>query len=192
MNRLIPNDVDYCLAFSRSGSSFSFQYEDGNTGGFFPAPFPVDDSLLGNLCRIDWDGFRADALKAGGVFSELESDALDRPVNIPSTADAQREHEKELEEFVKDEGCVEAPFAILAFRDSFGPEFERTVCRTRGDLIRNLADLCTCGYDIISILCEGGAFEVDQIESLKREAIDGLGPISKALAEGRLGGNERD
>ena len=57
---------------------------------------------------------------------------------------------------------------------------------TRDEFISDLASALTCHYRVLGVYYQGHRLPDVEIEAFKKEAVDGLGPISRARADGRI------
>lgn len=188
--REIPNDVNFFVGLGENGIGGQLIYEDGSrdeaSHGF---PFPFDERFFDNLAQIDWDSFRGKSIGMTNVFDHMLDESEGLLANIPSTHDAQRDHLGEYQEFLKKAKDENWQFAFLAFRDSHGVDELDSGCFDERDrLVYEVADLMTCSYKIVGLIVDGAPLTASEAEVLKAEAVEGLGPISRALAENRMAG----
>jgi hypothetical protein len=183
----IPTDFTFLVGFEFAGVRLTIEYADGNVtstagGGFFTSR----KSMLRQLRRIDWGNRRTEILKQTSLFDDLVDEASDRPVCIPSSEVAAIKWAAWLTEVI---GLVQKmqplpAFSLIVARDDagLGPEhFE-----TRGEVVFTIADRMTTHCDIVGVLEGGIPWSFSEIEAAKLEAVEQLGPISRAKAEGRF------
>jgi len=183
----VPTDFSFGLSFDFNGVRLNVDFEDGNTGTIGPSHyFTSYKSLRRHLKRQQWDELRKSAIQEGGIFDELVSQAQDRPVNIPSSEKAAQKYSNELIDAV---AAVRAThplpdFALIIARDDLGLAVESL--KTRGEVVYTIADRMTTRNDILAVLERGVTWSFQEIEEAKLEAVEELGPISRAKAEGRF------
>ena len=138
------------------------------------------------LRRLPWDEIRSELISRGGIFDELVSDASDRPVNIPSSEAAAKRYANELiDEVGKIQRSSPLPaFSLIIARDDLGINTE--TLSSRGEVVYTIADRMTTRNDILAVLEKGVPWSFQEIEEAKLEAVEELGPISRAKAEGRM------
>ena len=183
----VPDDVDWSLSFDNRGTRFATEYEDGMAGTVNGGRYYGKRSkLFADLECADWDEFRKDSLQGMDIFDALVSDAAERPVNIPSSREAAEKYTQELDAILsKRMGVVAPPFVLVTARDD--EDVRDCEHKTREEVIGDIADAMTTAYDILAVVENGEKWTFDAIESAKLEAVEGLGPISRAKAEGRFG-----
>lgn len=184
----IPSDFKFDLLFDRDGVEIRLEFDDGNTGVFGVGPWYATSrkSLRLRLAEAPWDEIRAECIQQEEKFDELLSAADDRPPNIPSSEEAASKYADELsQEFVHVREAQPLPlFALFIGREDYGIEVQ--TFDDRDDLIGVMADRMTTHNDILAVLESGVAWPFDEIEKAKQEAVEGLGPISRAKAERRF------
>jgi len=185
----VPNDFVFWFAFTSRGARFNIDFEDGNTGSTaFHGLFTSRKSLVKKLRGIAWDGMRAELIEQGGIFEELVSQAADRPANIHSSREAAARHAHELERILGE--LAAAPrtvsFVMVLARDDLGIEVEDYP--TRQAVVDEMGDVMATGYEILAVVEGRTPWTFDAIEAAKLEAVERLGPISRAKAERRFFG----
>lgn len=183
----IPNDFTFSCLFASGRLRLAIEFVDGNTvagagGGFFTSR----KSLLGKIRSIDWDSKRSELIEKGSIFEDMVRAAADRPVKIPSSRDAANRYATELGpvlEELKGGGDL-GPFQLVTGKDNEGVTFHEE--KTRKGIIRGIGDAMATNYDILGVVEDGVEWSFDAIESAKLEAIECLGPISRAKAEKRF------
>jgi len=186
----MPNDVNFHITLGEGGISGQLLYEDGRMDhAGYGFPFPFDEHFFTNLAKIDWDSLRGESITMTNTFDQMIDAAEEFPANIPSTHDAQRRHLGDYNQFLQKAKRGDWKFAFLAFRDSHGvDELESGKFDERSGLVYEVADLMTCNYDIVGLIVDGVPLTASEAEYLKLQAVKGLGPISRALAENRMPG----
>lgn len=189
----IPSDFSFSVAFEFNGVRVSVDFEDGNSGGFGGMSgggfFTSRKSMLKKLRTTDWDKVRASALEQGAVFENMVHDADDRPANIPSSEEAAKKWASEIRSAIAGVRNMQPVprFTLIAVQDGEdGVGFELSHFETRGRLVYTIADCMTCYYDVLAVLEDGVEWSYGEIEAAKAEAVEELGPISRAKAERRL------
>ena len=135
---------------------------------------------------VDWDEMRAELIKRGGLFEEMVSEAADRPVSIPSSSKAAAIFADELAPIIEELKSEFLALNLVTGREDEGVSVQE--CKTREDLLGNIGDAMATAYDILAVVENGSNWTFEAIEAAKLEAIEGLGPISRAKAEGRFFG----
>jgi hypothetical protein len=183
---LIPTDFSFSLVFTFNGVRVDIDFEDGNTGSTAGSvSFTSRKSLRKSLQRVDWNELRTEGIEGGGIFDELVAKADDRPPAIPSSAEAAKRNAGALARaFEKIRSDKPLPtFALLVSRKE---RVEIEYRETRELIVGLIGDCMATGYDILAILERGVAWPFPEIECAKLEAVEQLGPISRAQAERRL------
>lgn len=187
IQKRVPDDVQWNLIFDRKGTRFGIDYDDGTAGTINPMHyFGKRTRLLAQLDATDWDEFRSEALGSMDIFDELVKDAEDRPVNIPSSEEAAKRWAEKLAATVKEiQSRVPPPmFATIYAREDEGVSAQ--VYESKDDLEFDMVNALPTGYEVLAVWDGGKELGFPEIETLKREIIEGLGPISRAKAEGRF------
>lgn len=189
VRQAIPDDITFELTFYDDFIGIKPTYDDGNVFSNMADEmyFKNRKHLLGNLKRTDWDEFRGSMIGQMGVFEALVNEAEDRPVNIPSSKDAAQHYAIPLATAlaeVRSRSPRPQFFAIYARDD--GP-LEVSVHENEADIIGTMADYMTTECDVLAVCANGVDLSFDEIEEWKLEAVEGLGPISRAKAERRFG-----
>ena len=186
IRKAIPNDVDFILCFDENDTFLSLEYSDGNTmAGGGGDHFETRGDLFSYLKEQDWDEFRARKLQGMNIMDELMDAASKRPVNIPSSEKAARRWSKKLVAALAEvrRKPMAQPFVIVYARE--GEPLEINTFKNEKDMIRSLMDSLATQYHVLAILENGKELSFPEIEARKRQAIELLGPISRAKAEGR-------
>ena len=63
---------------------------------------------------------------------------------------------------------------------------EAALHNTREDFIQDLGNAMTCHFATVAIFHQGRRLASEEVEALEKEALGGLGPISKARAQGKI------
>jgi len=187
MRSQIPSDFSFILSFNFNGVNLSVEFEDGNTGAFGPTfYFTSFKSLRRHLRRQKWDELRLAGIEDGGIFDAWVSEAEDRPVDIPSSEAAAKQNAGELAEALTAIRAAQPLplFAIVIARRDLGLATEHL--RDREETVHIIADRMTTGNDILAVLERGVCWSFAEIEAAKLEAVEQLGPISRAQAERRF------
>lgn len=188
VRKAIPDDITFELTFYDDFIGIKPTYEDGNAFSNMAEEeyFKNKKYLLGNLKRTDWDEFRGLMIDQMGIFEELVSAAADRPVNIPSSKDAAAHYSMPLAAAlaeVRSRSPRPQFFAIYARDDE---PLSVSVHENEADIIGTMADYMTTQCDVLAVCANGVDLSFDEIEEWKLEAVEGLGPISRAKAERRF------
>jgi len=196
----IPDDFDFAFYLGEDGFGAHLTYDDGPMAGA-GVPFPVglDDRMMANLKHLGWDDLRGEMLPMTNMHDDIADAAYDMPKNIPCTQTAQSVHLDRLRQFA-DKTKENAPaFAVLACKEyeeddesdeedeDFEIEFCESFFRDKSTLLGEMGDLMTFRFTIIAVVSDGVLLALPDIEAIKQEALKGLGPISRAKAEGRFG-----
>jgi hypothetical protein len=183
----IPNDLAVRLGFEFDGIHLTVDFEDGNTEATAMNAFFTSRKSLGRKCRdFDWESRRVELLKQGSIFEDMVEEAKDRPVDIPSSCEAAKRYPEELQAFYSavNDARSSAPEFLMAYAN--GDEVLADDYKDRRDLICRIGDYMTHGCDILAIIEKGRACSFSEIEVAKLEAVEFLGPISRAKAERRM------
>lgn len=183
----IPTDFVFSFSFDFHGVRLSLEFEDGNTSSTGPSAFFTSfKSLRRYVKKLQWDSIRESAINEGAVFEQMLSEAEDRPVNIPSSEGAAKKYAEPLSSALAEvRATIPLPeFALILARDDLGLGVE--VFKTRSEVVFIIADRMTTQNDILAVVERGVTWSFPEIEQAKLEAIEQLGPISRAKAEGRF------
>lgn len=184
---IVPNDFAFWFSFTGRGARLSVDFEDGNTGSTaFNGLFTSRKSLLRKLREVDWDEARAELIERGGIFDQLVSEADDRPANIHSSRDAAAKHAHELEMILEELATAPrtVPFVMVIARGDFG--IEVIDYPTREAVKDGMGDVMATGCEILAVVEGRTPWTFDALEAAKLEAVERLGPISRAKAERRF------
>ncbi len=183
----IPTDFAFSLSCEFAGIRLSIDFEDGDTGSTAGGGFFVSRrSMMRKLRSIDWDELRGELIVRSEIFDQLLSEADDRPPNIPSSKEAALRNYDALTaeiEAVRAQTPV-PPFAVIVTGDVDGMGAETAM--DRDELVSSIADLMTTQCEILAVLERGVSWSFAEIEKAKLEAVELLGPISRAKAERRF------
>lgn len=200
LSRAIPDDFDFSLEFEDGEVFATLEYSDGPHAGFGGGfPVPVDRNMLGALREYDWDALRAQLIQ-GTQFHDNAADLAENyPSKLESTTIIQARHTATIEQFRNDPKLADSPYALLfgnewedeeedeiEARESSPVEYEVETYTDREKLLGQMANLLTFGYTMVAILRDGKLLTPEESDELRQEALEGLGPISRAKAEGRF------
>ncbi len=188
LSRAIPNDFDFSLEFEDGEVVAGLEFCDGPNAGFHMGlPVALDRHLINALREYEWDELRAVVIPGTQFHDNLTDEAADFPVTLEGTADIQSRHGYGIERFCKDMAIRNPLFAVLsADEEADELEYEVTGFHDRFNLIGEMGDMLACNRAIIAIWAEGASLTPDAVDALRQEALEGLGPISRAKAEGRF------
>lgn len=96
--------------------------------------------------------------------------------------DANAEFEVQVAEVLRKHGDNSSEWLLITQQLIF--PCEANVHASRESLIGDMADALTCRYFIVAIYHQGRRLSDDEIAPMRAEALDGLGPISRARADG--------
>ncbi len=186
----IPDDFNFYFALGEAGTRLHIEYDDGPMGQFsFSIPTKIDARFFAELPDTDWDEVRGSLLAHISAQDRAAEEAVNHPVRIQPASETQREYFGHLLPFLEESKASGHAFAALAVRhdeDYTEPEFETITPKDRQTLVFDVADLMTVGFRIIAVILEGSPITPSEIDAIKLEALDCLGPISRAKAEGRF------
>jgi hypothetical protein len=183
---LIPSDFQFTLWFVMSGIQVGLEFDDGNTSSSLGVmKFTSRKSLLRKLRHLDWDEARSHLIQQSDFMDGFLTDADKRPAAIPSSEIAATQYAGELKDLIAAIRAYSplAPFSLIVARDDAGISNE--TYPDRGELIGTIGDRMTTHCDILAVLENGVQWPYSEIEAAKLEAVEFLGPISRAKAERR-------
>ena len=193
--RAIPNDFDFRLVFDGHFVSVQPLFADGkNDGaGFEAVEITLDSSGYSRLRAVDWNTVRAEAISGTQLHDQITDIADDLPGGIPPTSELRKIHSERFLEFERVLNESKIYFAILACStDEDGlagfEGYEVVVRKDKPSLMYDLPNLLACEYQVIAIAIEGKLLDPVETDSYLDEALNCLGPISRAKAEGRFQG----
>lgn len=107
-----------------------------------------------------------------------------RPINELVASNADESYAAQVEEIVRK---VEAtPYEWMLITQQLIFPCEANLHSSRESLIADMAGALACHYNIVAVHEAGRPITEAELKSMQAEALGGLGPISKARAEGRL------
>ena len=142
--------------------------------------------MMRKIRGIDWDSTRTELIQRGGAFEELVNEAQDRPVNIPSSEEAAKRYGEALIGAIGKNRRLppRSPYTLIIARDDLGIQSEQF--GSRDEVVYAIADFMTTQNDILAVLEQCVPWPFQDIETAKPEAVEQLGPISRAKAERRM------
>ncbi len=185
---IIPNDFSFWFFFDSKGVNLDVEFADGNTSASaFHGYFTSRKSMSQKLRALNWDELRAELIERGGIMDEMVSKAQDRPVNIHSSKAAAQRYAAELVEVFDTfkNASKTVPFA-MAFVGRDGGVIDVQDYPSRDAVVYDMAEVMTVGCQILAVFENNIAWSFEDIETAKLEAVEQLGPISRAKAEGRF------
>jgi hypothetical protein len=183
----IPNDFTVNLAFEFGGVRLTADFEDGNTEATATSAFFTSrKSLLRKSRSFDWETKRTELIRQSSIFEEMVEAAKDRPVDIPSSSEASKRYVEEMQDFFSTVEKMKGPVPVFLLAFTNGEEVGADDHKTRDDMVGGMADLMTHGCDILAIVENGRIWPFPDIEAAKLEAVELLGPVSRAKAERRM------
>ncbi len=201
LRRAIPDDFDFSMEFEDGEVFATLEYADGPHAGY-GSDFPValDRNLVSALCEYDWDSLRAMVIQ-GTQFHENTADmAGDFPCTLETTGNIQERHAATIEQFQKDPEFADSTYTMLSANEWEDEEesedeldepslveYEVFTFPNLDNLLGQMGDLLTFRHTIVAILRSGKILSPEETDGLRQEALEGLGPISRAKAEGRFG-----
>lgn len=187
LGETIPNDFSFFLSFDTDGVFLGIEFEDGNTSSSAGQHrFTSRKSMARKMRGTDWDALRSQLIEEGGIFEKMVSEAADRPVNIPSSKDAAEVYAAQLNSIRSDLKRAKrtVPFILVTASDQNGVYVEDLP--DRGRVVYEIAEYMTFGGEILAVIEDGVWWSFDAVEAAKLEAVEELGPISRAKAERRF------
>lgn len=187
--RAIPDDFDFFLKFEDGDVIDTLEYADGPHAGYGSGfPVALDRNLIKGLREYNWDDFRVEVF-AGTQFQDNLADAAgDFPSKLEDTAEIQKMHSEGIAAFCKQMETVKPRFALLTAHEDEEEslEYEVTGFDDQEQLLGELGDLLTFGHTLVAIWRDGASLPPAAVDELRQDALEGLGPISRAKAEGRF------
>ena len=187
--RAVPDDFDFCLEFGADGGVFAFLEFDDGAQTCFGMSFTVslDRNLFASLRALDWDDLRGEAIQATQFQENVCDSAADYPSKLEPCEAVQARHKSRLAAFEKAIKASGPSFAVLVCDEDSGPAgYEETRPKDLKNLFGDLGDLMACERVIIAIASNGSLISPTQVDELKSDVLQRLGPISRAKAEGRF------
>jgi hypothetical protein len=99
-------------------------------------------------------------------------------------SDASASDQEQLEEILRKLGANNNEWFMITQETIFPAEGRRY--GSREDFMVDLGGALTCHHHVLAIFHQGRRIQDHETEGFKREALDDLGPISRARADGRL------
>lgn len=188
--RAIPDDFDFSLDFEDAEVLSILEYVDGPHAGFGSGfPVALDRNLINRLREYNWDDLRAEVIAGTQLHENLADAAGNFPSMLEDTAEIQKMHAGGIAAFCRQMEVVKPHFALLTAHEDEEEslEYEVTGFDDQEQLLGELGNLLTVGHTLVAILRNGKILSPEETEGLRQEALEGLGPISRAKAEGRFG-----
>ena len=183
---LVPIDFDCWITFNRSSFTLTLDYSDGLNNAFgFNTHFKKWESFESELRNIDWDEVRVEAIQANQIAEKMVAAASKRPITLRKVAEVQEEQLELLSMIKKLEAEAKGNWVAYGYRKIDG-DLVRAEGIDLDALITEIRDMMPTGYEIVCVCRDGVILSHNEIESIKLKAIETLGPISKAKAEGRM------
>lgn len=184
----MPDDFEFFLDFEDGEVVATLECRDGPHAGFgMGFPVSLDRHFLNNLRDFDWDQLRSRVIPGTQFHENLTDLAADFPVELEATEEIQARHGFGIERFCKDMAIRKPLFAVLSTDEEADElEYEVTGFEDRFQLIGEMGDMLACNQAIVAIWAAGSLLAPAAVDALRHEALEGLGPISRAKAEGRF------
>jgi|ERR1051325_1198 hypothetical protein len=187
LNEVIPNDFEYTLCLGDDSPYLGLEFKDGAHTGFFRGhEWRLDTSIIEQLKQFDWDGERQQGMTGCQVFDELVANTKHLPGQLPSTKELQKAFSNEMKPFLKAKRKDDGMVYVLMWRDDEG--IRQEPFENMESFCRQLPDIMTVQYLVITVVAEGKPLARAKIEKLKKQALKELEdmPISHAKALGKL------
>ena len=190
LDEFIPDDFEYELSLDGETPRFSLSYDDGLNGGYFGGiDFDSEDDLFSRLLAYDWDEQRGVAIRGVDLFDEMLEEAKTRKVDIPSVKYLRKNCRAEVQAYHKASRTEKPNFSYLVLEEREGqggfdlmsfddPEDEE-------GLMFAMSDAMMARRLIVSVCIDGKPLPSGVIETMKKQILELLPPISRAKAEGR-------
>lgn len=186
LDKQVPPEFGYSVTLGEKEPILSVTLEDGATTEFRTG-IKIQPwlSLAEQLNEFDWAATRRLAFSGSQVFDGIVERSKDLPENIPLTEALQRKFEVQTNRFESETTDPRATHVLM-----WGPHeglHQETFENAEG-FERELPDLMTCGYQVVSIVLRGKVVKAERIDRMKRKALGELKdmPISYAAASGRI------
>lgn len=189
LSRAIPDDFDFSLEFDDGEVFGTLEYADGPHAGYGSGfPVTMDRNFIKGLREYNWDELRVEVIAGTQLHENLADAAEDLPSTLEDITEIQKIHSKGIAAFCKQMEVVRPHFALLTVSEDEdeSPEYEVTGFDGLEKLLGELGDLLTLGHTLVAIWREGASLPPAAVEELRQDALEGLGPISRAKAEGRF------
>ena len=187
--RAIPDDFDFTLEFEDGEVFATLEYGDGPHAGFGSGfPVALDRNLIKRLRGYNWDDLRAEVISGTQLHENLADVAENFASSLEDTAEIQKMHTAGIAEFCKQMEVAKPHFAMLTVSEDEEEslEYEVTGFDDQEQLLVELGNLLTHGHTLVAIWRDGASLPPDAVDELRQDALEGLGPISRAKAEGRF------
>ena len=155
--------------------------------------FETEEDLFQELLSCDWDEARGTAIQGVGIFDEMLDESKSRPVTMPTVKGLRSAFERELEKFHEEMSHNSVGIVILMAqqdgqREEGDDEFilSRDTLEIDDDVVGFLINALACCAYPLSICVTGVPYSLKHVEMLTKSALESLGPISRAKAEGRF------
>ena len=190
LDEFILDDFEYELSLDGDKPRFSLNYDDGLNGGYFGGiDFDSEEGLFSRLLAYDWDEQRGVAIRGVDLFDEMLEESKTRKVDIPSVKYLRKNCRAEVKAYHKAARTEKPKFSYLVLeeREEQGgfdlmsyddPEDEE-------GLMFALSDAMMARRLIASVCIDGKPLPSGVIETMKKQILELLPPISRAKAEGR-------
>lgn len=189
VDRAVPGEFDYWMAFDEGAIQFSLLLLDGGQAGAgLPFPGKIGETALEfgkNLRKADWDALRLKLLDGANVLEQAADLAEDSdPEWIPSSK-IRSTYRKPIREYLRWLKSVGQRSGLLAGNVE-DRELQNCPFETKEERDRWLSLQLGQGHLILAIVENGELLSEEETDRLRREEIAKLPPIAKAKAEGRF------
>lgn len=187
INDVVPDDFSYTMFLGDDEPGFMLEYNDGpSTGSFGGNEWESGRRLVEQLKELNWMAERERAIAGCQMFDEIRAGAENSPSRLPPTKQIQKTFREEMREFVRTKRKDASKVHVLMWRDDEGMREE--AYDNLESLCRELPDIMTVHYLVITVVAAGKPVSVERIEDLKKRAVKELEdmPISHAKALWKL------
>lgn len=186
--RLIPDDFEFFMDFENGEVRSTLEFHDGPLAGCnMGFPVPLDRHLINGLQQVDWNELRSEVIPGTQLHDNLTDLAADFPVTLEDTFLIQSRHGFGVERFCHDMAIRNPLYGVLSVDEEADElEYEVTGFNDRSNLIGEMGSMLAHNQAIIAIWSEGTSLAPDAVDGLRQEVLEGLGPVSRAKAEGRF------
>ena len=187
VNEVVPDDFHYTICLGDEEPGFMMEYNDGASTGFFGGhEWDSGRCIIEQLKELDWMAERERAISGCQMFDEMRAQAEESPSHLPPTKVIQKTFRSEMRDFVKTKRKDASRVHVLMWREDEGMREE--TYDSLESFCRELPDIMTVHYLVITVVAGGKPLPVERIEAVKGQAVKELEdmPISHAKALWKL------
>jgi hypothetical protein len=182
INHAVPDDFSYRLFLGADKPGFMLEYNDGpSTVSSVGHEWEPVRCLIEQLKELDWMAERERAIAGCQMFDEMRAEAEKSPSGLPHTKQIQKTFREEMRDFIKGKREDASRVQVLMWRHDEGLREEEY--DNLESFCRELPDIMTVHYLVITVVAGGKPLPVERIEELKGQAVKELEDMPSSHAK---------